>query len=360
MITTAAKYFFPFLQAKISHKFRIVPKGILFPLVWITNRCNLKCKMCDQWKIDPAIFTKELSAPQWFSFIDSARNMNAMVISITGGEPLLRQDIFDIIRYIRDKGMACHLCSNGSLLDEDCIKRLKGAGLNSISISLDSFKSSIHDELRGVQCFEKVVEGIGKLKRLAPKIKIGINCLITALNFREIYRMIPMAQRLKVNQIKFDFVYTNLKHRDKPQQSFGDMLFTEDATEELRFEIDRLLGAIAKTKILTNPLIFLKHRSKSKMVKKHLPCYAGYISCAVDALGYVSACENQKSSCSLKENTLKQIWNSCEFQKLREDAITCDCNCWDSTHTALNFRCSAYGLLKESIQILRETAFYMG
>jgi len=107
-----------FVGVKKYRRQRVPPDSILFPIIWITNRCNLRCKMCNQWKTDPATLSEELTTREWYSFIDSASRMHVAVIIITGGEPLLRPDIFDILGYIKKKEIACHLCTNGALLNK--------------------------------------------------------------------------------------------------------------------------------------------------------------------------------------------------------------------------------------------------
>jgi len=351
--------FLYFLDVKKCRRLKISPKSILFPVIWITNRCNLRCKMCDQWKTDPKIISKELTTKEWYSFVDSAYRMHVAVIVITGGEPFLREDIFDILRYIYKKGIACHVCTNGSLLDENTIDKLRDLKLDSISISLDSDREEIHNEMRGIDCFDKVVKGIKLLRHSIQEIKIGINCVITKRNFHDLYRIVPFVENLGVHQIKFDPIHTNLMHRRKNPYSFGNLFFTKEDIPELRHEINKLIYAVSRTKLLTTSSIFIKEIPN--LYRNHsnkLPCYAGYISCAVDALGWVSPCDNFDGEENLRDKSLEEIWKSSSFQRLRQNVYNCNSCCWDTTHAELNIRCSAREFFKEFGQILKETNFY--
>jgi MoaA/NifB/PqqE/SkfB family radical SAM enzyme len=311
------------------------------------------------WKTDPVMLSKELTAQEWYSFIDSASRMCAAVIVITGGEPLLRQDIFDIIRYIRKKGIACHLCTNGALLNEITVNRLKDSGINTVSVSLDSDTAEIHNEMRGIDCFDTVVKGIRLLKGAAPEIKIGINYVITKRNFRNMDRMISFAERLGVDQIKFDPIHTNLMHRQKPLSSFEGLIFNRNDLSELRFEVDKLINAASRTKLLTNSITFLKGiLSLYKGQPSILRCYAGYVSCAIDAFGRVSPCDNFDGDESLRNKPFEEVWKSRSFQQLRKLVDNCDSRCWDTTHTVINIRCSTWGFMQEFTQILKEICFY--
>lgn len=360
-LASQAKNLLYFLEVKRCRKKNTIPSSILFPVVWVTNKCNLKCKMCDQWKTDPALFFKEISTKEWFTFIDSANRMHAVAIVITGGEPLLREDIFDIIKYIRSKRIACHVCSNGTLLDKIAVGKLRESRLNSISVSLDSCYAEIHNKMRGVECFDSVIEGIKLLKRDAPGIKVGINCVITKMNFSGLYRMIPFAESLGVGQIKFDVIHTNLRHKQKPYTSFDGLVFEKGDIEYLRPELVNLMKAISKTKLLTNSNTFINGTLSLENEKvPRTSCYAGYISCAIDAFGWVSPCDNLDSKENLKDMPFEKIWSSESFQKLRQSVNNCKSKCWDTTHAELNIRCSNLGFLKEFGQIYKEMRFYLG
>ena len=354
------KNFLTFLEMKECRRKNIPPSSILFPVIWITNRCNLRCKMCDQWKTPEPLIAQELSTKEWYSFIDSVARMHALVINITGGEPFLRPDIFDIIRYIRSKNISCHICSNGTQFNRTVIDRLKSSPPDTISISLDSYCAEIHNELRGVDCFDRIVEGVRLLRSNLPTVKVGINYVITRQNFYNLSRMISFAERLGVDQLKFDPIHVNLMHRKKPLPSFKDLLFHEEDLPELHSEIKKLMNALGNTKLLTNSYSFVRGITSLYNGRfDKLPCHAGYISCAIDALGWVSPCDNFEGKENLKEKPLEEIWKSSIFQRQRQAVHRCSAHCWDSTHAELNIRCSLRGLL-EFPQILREFYYYLG
>ncbi len=247
-----------FIDLKRCRRLESAPGSILFPVIWITNRCNLHCRMCNQWKTSPEEAGRELSTREWFNFIDSARRMHAAVIVITGGEPLLREDLFEIIKYIRKNKIACHLCTNGTLLNEVNVRKLKDAGVNSVSVSLDSDLPQVHNKMRGQDCFAVVVNGIKLMRDLAPEVRLGINYVVTRMNFRNLDRMIAFARQLKVDQIKFDRVHTNLMHRGMPLPDSAELLFSAGDLASLKGEVAKLISAASKSRLLTNSRTFLE------------------------------------------------------------------------------------------------------
>jgi MoaA/NifB/PqqE/SkfB family radical SAM enzyme len=146
----------------------------------ITYNCQLNCHKCYAKNLaDPS--KRPLSVEQIQELFKQAWELGLIHINITGGEPLLRPDLFDIIKVLKPDKMMISLVTNGLLLNEETVARLAQSGLNTIQISLDSAIPEIHDRLRGAEgCFERAVDG-AKLAR-----KYGINvCFSTVLSTEE-------------------------------------------------------------------------------------------------------------------------------------------------------------------------------
>ena len=348
-----------FLDMKKCKRLCSVTKSIPFVFLWVTNQCNLQCKMCDQWKVEGSN-SQELTTKEWHTVIDSAAKMNTLSISITGGEPLLRPDIFQIIGRINKNKISCHLCTNGSLLDNKIVEKLKESPPHSISISLDSNEAEIHNEIRGKDCFNRVVNGIQLLKKHAPKIKIGINFLVNKKNFKNMDKMVLFAESLGVDRLNVQMIHTNLQHKNKSLESFKDLLFSKEDMPQLRLEIIKFREAISRTNLKTLSKTYIK--GIPKVFNKNrggFPCYAGYISCAIDPFGRVSPCEDIEGAESVRDRPLEHIWKSPSFQELRKKVHSCTGSCWDTTHTELNIRCSIIGLVQEFGEIIKDINYYL-
>lgn len=116
----------------------------LFLNLEVTKRCNAKCQHCDYWK---GPHEEELK-----DYAPVIQKINPLLISFTGGEPLVRKDIFDLIQNIKEKGewLYLTLVTNGALLNLERAERLKKAGIDQLSISLD-FLDERHDQTRGIK-----------------------------------------------------------------------------------------------------------------------------------------------------------------------------------------------------------------
>ena len=163
----------------------------------ITNLCNLKCKHC--YASAGQKLNNELTFNEIKSIVDELVEMKINYITLSGGEPFARDDLYEIIKYIRDKDVNIMITTNGTLLDEEAIKKIKELGVDSLQISIDSNIREIHDKFRGVPgCFDKAVEGIRLCKENG--IKVSLMSTLSTINRENIQDLIKFAaEDLKVD-----------------------------------------------------------------------------------------------------------------------------------------------------------------
>jgi heme b synthase len=172
-----------------EHKIR-PPRLIAWEL---TKACNLACIHCRASAIkDPA--PDELSTAEAKHFVDELIEYKPIII-LTGGEPLLRSDIYDIAKYASGHSLRVVLATNGTLLAPDIVKRLKDAGIQRVSISIDGSTRETHDIFRGEKgAFESALQGIEILKNAGMSFQI--NTTITKRNITEIPNILELALEL--------------------------------------------------------------------------------------------------------------------------------------------------------------------
>ena len=164
-------------------------------LAWeITRRCNLKCVHCRS--------SSELEAKEHPDFpyeeaervIDDITSYAKPVVVLSGGEPLLRDDVFDIATYGTQKGLRMCLATNGTLVTEEICGKIKDAGIKMVSLSLDGSTAAVHDDFR---CQPGAFDGTIRAARL---FKVGIAFLInssfTKRNQGEIPKIYKLAKEL--------------------------------------------------------------------------------------------------------------------------------------------------------------------
>ena len=164
--------------------------------VYITSRCNFRCSFCNIWRKDDP---KVLPYPKAKALVDSLSALGSFYFSISGGEPLLVDYIFDLLSYARKSRIKyLHLVTNGYLLDEKCAIKLRGTGINEVSVSIDA-EASVHDKNRGVPgAYARAVKAVENLKKNAPGINIVLNAILRPQSPTECFHVLDLARELDV------------------------------------------------------------------------------------------------------------------------------------------------------------------
>lgn len=174
-------------------------------IVWdVTSRCNLKCKHC--YVEAESQKTEEPSTEEAKAIIDQLKKAKVFTLSFSGGEPLLRDDLFELLEYAT-KSIVVDVASNGLLIDEDIANRLKSTGIAYMQLSFDGLEDA-HDYLRGRKgAFNKLMETIKILKKVG--LRFGVTSVIYRKNVHEIKEMIELAEKLGAFTIRFyRLIYT--------------------------------------------------------------------------------------------------------------------------------------------------------
>ncbi len=170
-------------------------------VVWnITKSCNLRCIHC---YANAELSNKEdkINYTQALSIIDDLAEFGVPVILFSGGEPLLRSDIIQLIEYTTKKGIRAVLSTNGTLINKDIAIRLKDAGISYVGISLDGLEN-INDYFRGIKgAFNSAMKGIANCKNIG--IKVGLRFTINRFNANEIPNIFDLVEKEDIDRVCF-------------------------------------------------------------------------------------------------------------------------------------------------------------
>lgn len=164
-------------------------------IAWeVTRSCNLACKHCRaEAHLEP--YPGELSTAEAKGLIDTFPELGSPILIFTGGEPLLRHDLFELIPYAKSKGLRCVMAPNGTLVDAVAARKIKAAGIERCSISIDAPNATGHDAFRGVAgAFDAALSGIKHLKDAG--IEFQINTTVTADNLSQFKDIFNLAESL--------------------------------------------------------------------------------------------------------------------------------------------------------------------
>lgn len=170
-------------------------------VVWnVTRRCNLRCVHCYSQSEDRG-YSGELSLDEGKRLIDDLAGFGSPVILFSGGEPLIRPDILDLIRYATQKGRRAVLSTNGTLITPTLSEKLKDIGLSYVGISLDGLQK-VHDSFRGIPgTFERVMAAIKNCQDVG--LKVGLRFTINKRNFEDIPGIFDLVEEKGIPRICF-------------------------------------------------------------------------------------------------------------------------------------------------------------
>ena len=171
----------------------------IFPLrmiAWeLTRNCNLNCVHC-RARASAGPHDDELSSGECRRIIDDIAAFSTPTIILTGGEPLLRQDIYELIDYGSSKGLRQVIAVNGTLVDREKAQKLKKGGIMRVSMSLDGKDRSVHDAFRGVSGSFDAVMGAAQIFFDAG-LPFQINTTVTRLNVHALGAIYDLVREIK-------------------------------------------------------------------------------------------------------------------------------------------------------------------
>ncbi len=316
-------------------------KYVPLVLSWnVTLKCNLKCSHC-------YINAKETKLPDELS-TDAAKMLIHQIIEVSrpllilsGGEPLLREDIYEIIRYGADRGLRMGMGSNGMLIDDEVTRRLEDAGMGTVAISLDSSIPERHDEFRGVKgCWEQAINAIKALKK--SRIQVQVNSTVTPQNYDEVDDIMSLAEDLGVENFHLFFLVPTGRGTD-----------IEDVTP--RMYEDMIKSTLAKTtryKLNVKPSCAPQFMRVAKeqgvdMSRWVRGCMAGLYYCRIYPSGEVTPCPYMPLNLgNVRERSFRDIWfNSEVFKALRDfDQLKGKCRVCGYRDVCGGCRARAYGV----------------
>ncbi len=180
--------------------------GAPFQVVWdITYACNLRCKHCYATAGKP--LEDELTTDEAIDVIDRLNRLGVTIIAFSGGEPLVRRDIFELTSYAAEKGIYVAIATNGTLITESMARRMKENGVGYVQISLDGRRER-HDAFRGIRgCFDRTVEGIRNAVR--EGLFVNVSMTVTRYNYEDVGFVVDLCEKLGVNWfMHYNFIPT--------------------------------------------------------------------------------------------------------------------------------------------------------
>jgi AdoMet-dependent heme synthase len=279
----------------------------------VTLRCPLRCAHCyvnAGGHEAPGV----LSTEEACEVIDQICELGKPVVILSGGEPLMRDDIFKIARYGTDKGLAMAMGTSGVLIDAKCAREIKKSGIRRVAISIDSADPIVHDRFRGLPgAWERAVQGIRHCRN--EGIGIQINTTVLSPGIQKIKDVVALGTGLSVTHFQLFFPVPTGR---------GNAVswLTPHMYEDL---IREVLLTYRDTGVSIRPTCAPQFRRIAGTLGIHNPswgrgCIAGINYCRIFADGDVTPCPYLPARAgNVRETPLKKIWHeSPVFSALRD------------------------------------------
>ncbi|GBE03576.1 MAG TPA: radical SAM protein [Nitrospirae bacterium] len=299
-------------------------------IAWeITRRCNFNCVHCRSSSEMEAKGHPDFPTEEAYRVLDDIAGYAKPVIVLSGGEPLLRSDVFDIAKYGTNKGLRMCLATNGSLVTEENCLKMKEAEIKMVSLSLDGSTAAVHDNFRNQEgAFDGVMNAAELFNRHG--IKFLINSSFTKRNQDEISKVYKLAKKLGATAwYMFMIVPTG-----RGEDMMNELISKEDYEEllEWHYEMEK-----EEKDLLVRPTcaphyyrVILQKQKKDgeKFERRSLKfstggakgCIAGQVIALIDVDGNVLPCSYfPKSGGNIREQSFKDIWENSElFLQMRD------------------------------------------
>ena len=285
---------------------------------FVTNRCMCNCRSC-LWKDNQM---EDVPAADLKRFYAEAAKEGFLATALTGGEPFLRKDLGEIVRFIHEEaGMAILLFTTGWFLEERMDEVLPW--IDMLILSLDSARPERHDEIRGLPgLFDRVMRGAELVREKYPGLSLQFNTCVQKGIAEEIEDLIRLAEDKRV-QISFD-VISDYRHGE------GDSHFAETDMGLPLPELRGICAYLLERKQAGAPILNTEHYFRYFMEGKpgyrcHLPKLVLY---CISGRGDVEDCLNVgRPLANIRETPLRKILELPRFQQIGVDAESCySCN----------------------------------
>lgn len=296
-------------------------------IAWeLTAGCNLACKHC-RGASTSQVPEGELNTKEAKHFIDEIVEMGNPILILSGGEPLVRKDIYELAHYGTEKGLRVALATNGTLVNAEVAKKLLEAGVKRVSVSLDGATAESHDEFRCVPgAFNGSMKGIEALKNAG--IGFQINTTITKRNVDEIPRILKMAEEIGAEALHIFLLVPTGRGKELKNEEIAPVEYERI----LNWFYEQQKSTKIQLKATCAPHYFRIMRQRAKKegveisVKTHgyeamtKGCLGGTGFCFVSSIGEVYPCGYLPALAgNIKQQPFREIWDNAQvFRDLRD------------------------------------------
>ncbi len=304
--------------------------GRLRLVAWeVTRSCNLNCVHC-RASSERGPYEGELGTVKSLAVLDEIARTGRPVVILTGGEPLLRKDVFDLARHGTGLGLRMVMATNGTLISPEITKKMSDSGIQRVSISLDGQDAASHDRFRQVRgAFEGALTGIDELRRAG--IEFQINTTVTRHNLDQVEAIMDLAVRLGAAAHHLFLLVPTGRARDLAEQEIEALEY--ERLLHWFYAMRDQVPLHLKATCAPHYYRILRQEAHARGEKVSFEtygldavtrgCLGGTAFCFISHEGVVQPCGYLEINCGdLREETFDEVWEGSEvFRNLRDFSL---------------------------------------
>ena len=293
---------------QVTNRTLVLPLAVFFP----TSRCNSRCVSCDWWKTSG---DGDLSLSDIRRVAHDLSSLGTRTVLCSGGEPLLRPEVFEIADLFRELAIDLHLHTSGVLLERFVTK--VASAFSRVIVSLDSADERSYRNIRGVAALPNIERGVAKLRDISPRTPVSARITVHRLNFRELPDLIEHARAMSVDCV-------SVLSADMSERAFGRTApIRNDALTMNRDEVVEFADIVERLIVDEEEAFATGFIAESPARLRRLPqyyaaliglasfppvsCNAPYVSVVIEADGTVRPCFFQAPVGSIRQTPLPLI-----------------------------------------------------
>lgn len=294
---------------ELTHQTLALPILIFYP----TARCNSRCLSCNWWQSDGH---DDLSLEEIQALVRQLPALGVRMVVFSGGEPLLRRDVYEIADLFRAHRIKLYLLTAGLFLERDAEKIAER--FDQVTISLDGHTNALYQKIRGVDALALVERGVNRLRALAPQIPIRARSTLHRHNFAELPHLIDKARAMGLEQISFlsADVTSEAFGRTRGESATRGLLLSAEEVQEFARVVEETIAThstdFENHFVAESPakLRRLPHYYAAQLEQEPFPpisCNAPWVSAVIEADGSVRPCYFHDAVGSLRDQSLREL-----------------------------------------------------
>ncbi len=313
---------------ELSYRLNYPLRSPMSCVLSLTKRCDSRCNYCGIWS---APKPPEPSLAEVFEVLQQLHHLGVQEVVLSGGEPLLRSDIVDIVREATRLGLRANLLTNGGRLNPELIGYLADAGISIITVSLDSLDPQVYERLRGIS-LDRVKRGLAALGVVdRSKTRVHLTCVVTMLNLKSLTGLAEYAQDHQMGMLYQPY-------NEVPGNHLPDLLPTPASVGLLEEAVEEVILLKHQGAPVLSSEYYLRRIPQFMLTRQSLlrgfHCKAGYTGINIDSNLDVLPCWSLPAVGNLRSDSLQVIWTSRRFGELRQQMKRLECpGCWLICHT---------------------------